>query len=187
MIEVQGTAYAIGERNPVLRFGGVGVETDTGRRKTGDGRHAWNDLAYDPAPQPTRVQAINASLGSSTDFAALVQRMHTAIGRAQSPIRHESKAAEVAAADAIYADAIALVDEFVAHTRTALEQGRAMAAELAADLAEEERQAAEVAAAERLRQDIERRVAAGVQRREAERLAQIEHDVRAELAEAGRK
>ena len=32
--------------NPVLRTGEPGFETDTGKLKIGDGKTAWNDLAY---------------------------------------------------------------------------------------------------------------------------------------------
>lgn len=34
------------KKNPVLREGEEGYETDTGRRKIGDGNTAWNALSY---------------------------------------------------------------------------------------------------------------------------------------------
>lgn len=34
------------KKNPVLREGEEGYETDTGRRKIGDGNTAWNAISY---------------------------------------------------------------------------------------------------------------------------------------------
>jgi hypothetical protein len=42
-----GTAAAWTAANPVLLVAEVGYETDTGKRKTGNGSSAWNALAYD--------------------------------------------------------------------------------------------------------------------------------------------
>jgi hypothetical protein len=49
LIQIQlrrGTAASWATNNPVLAAGEEGHETDTGRRKVGDGETAWNDLAY---------------------------------------------------------------------------------------------------------------------------------------------
>lgn len=35
--------------NPILKAGQEGYETDTRKRKVGDGETAWNDLQYDAA------------------------------------------------------------------------------------------------------------------------------------------
>lgn len=45
--------------NPVLRAGEEGYETDTGKRKVGDGTSAWNELPYtvDQAYDPTSENA----------------------------------------------------------------------------------------------------------------------------------
>ena len=34
------------EKNPVLRLGEMGIETDTNRIKIGDGKTAWKSLSY---------------------------------------------------------------------------------------------------------------------------------------------
>lgn len=43
----RGTAANWSEKNPILREGEEGYETDTGRRKVGDGTTEWNNLKYD--------------------------------------------------------------------------------------------------------------------------------------------
>lgn len=43
-----GTAASATSNNPVLKAGEKGIESDTGRTKTGDGTTAWNSLPYDP-------------------------------------------------------------------------------------------------------------------------------------------
>lgn len=43
---VRGTAAAWTAANPVLAAGEIGVETDTGRIKVGNGTTAWNSLSY---------------------------------------------------------------------------------------------------------------------------------------------
>jgi len=42
----RGTAAILVANNPVLSAGEIGVETDTGRSKIGDGTTAWNNLPY---------------------------------------------------------------------------------------------------------------------------------------------
>jgi Major tropism determinant N-terminal domain len=42
----RGTAASAASDNPTLAAGEVGVETDSGKFKIGDGQSAWNDLAY---------------------------------------------------------------------------------------------------------------------------------------------
>jgi hypothetical protein len=46
----RGTAGAMAGNNPVLADGEIGVETDTGKTKIGDGTTAWNNLPYAGAP-----------------------------------------------------------------------------------------------------------------------------------------
>ena len=43
------TAAEFTAENPVLKAGQEGYETDTRKRKVGDGTTAWNDLQYDNA------------------------------------------------------------------------------------------------------------------------------------------
>lgn len=49
--------------NPVLMEGEVGYETDTKKRKIGDGTHAWNDLEY------LAAENISQELGNSENLA----------------------------------------------------------------------------------------------------------------------
>lgn len=41
-----GTAAAWASANPVLLYGELGLELDTGKQKWGDGATAWNQLPY---------------------------------------------------------------------------------------------------------------------------------------------
>ena len=43
---IRGTAEAMGAVNPLLLSGELGLETDTGKYKIGDGVTAWNSLDY---------------------------------------------------------------------------------------------------------------------------------------------
>ena len=56
--------------NPILAFGEVGLETDTGRFKFGDGATAWNSLAYGSpvAANPTATIGLTATNGSAATF-----------------------------------------------------------------------------------------------------------------------
>lgn len=46
MQQRRGTAAGWTSANPTLKAGELGVETDTGRAKVGDGSTAWNSLDY---------------------------------------------------------------------------------------------------------------------------------------------
>ena len=46
----RGTAAAMTSNNPVLAAGEIGVETDTGKTKIGNGSTAWNSLPYTDSP-----------------------------------------------------------------------------------------------------------------------------------------
>lgn len=46
MISLNRTAEQWRDSNPVLPFGKAGIETDTGRRKLGDGVSSWTALNY---------------------------------------------------------------------------------------------------------------------------------------------
>src|SRR3954454_12707352 len=46
ILERRGTASAWATANPVLLAGEIGVETDTGRMKTGNGTSTWSTLTY---------------------------------------------------------------------------------------------------------------------------------------------
>lgn len=43
---LRGTAEALASVNPVLLAGELGLETDTGKFKFGDGTNAWSSLSY---------------------------------------------------------------------------------------------------------------------------------------------
>ena len=43
---LRGTAEALAEANPILLAGELGLETDTGKFKFGDGVTAWTELSY---------------------------------------------------------------------------------------------------------------------------------------------
>ena len=61
--------------NPILLSGELGIETDTGYFKTGDGEHNWNDLPYANKFEPTPVAAhyeVEAQEGEE-DLAALAR------------------------------------------------------------------------------------------------------------------
>ena len=51
------TATALRTANPVLLAGEVVYESDTGKRKVGDGKTAWNSLAYEVAQLPNNIPA----------------------------------------------------------------------------------------------------------------------------------
>lgn len=44
----RGTEAQWASANPILKYNEVGVESDTGKTKTGDGVTAWSSIAYDP-------------------------------------------------------------------------------------------------------------------------------------------
>lgn len=51
-------------KNPVLRNGEEGYETDTGRRKVGDGTTAWKELFY-TVDQSYDPESLNAQSGKA--------------------------------------------------------------------------------------------------------------------------
>lgn len=59
--------------NPVLASGEWGVETDTGRKKLGDGLTAWNGLSYE-------AEVVNSLAGGETDKAPSVAAVNAALG-----------------------------------------------------------------------------------------------------------
>ena len=67
--------------NPILLSGELGIESDTGYFKTGDGKHNWNDLPYANKFEPTPVAAhyeVEAQDGED-DLAALARVVGDAI------------------------------------------------------------------------------------------------------------
>jgi hypothetical protein len=58
----RGTAAAWAAGNPVLALGEQGYETDTKKRKVGDGVTAWTSLPYDTATSP--VQSVAGRTGT---------------------------------------------------------------------------------------------------------------------------
>lgn len=75
------TASSWSENNPVLRQGEEGYETDTGKRKVGDGSTAWNDLSY-TVDQVYNPDSVNAQSGKAVAEALMrieAQIMHTAL------------------------------------------------------------------------------------------------------------
>lgn len=64
----RGTASQWSSANPTLDAGEVGVETDSGRFKVGDGTTAWNSLDY--ALAPAAYGSINTQSGTTYTIVA---------------------------------------------------------------------------------------------------------------------
>ena len=62
----RGTSSQWSSANPTLDAGEVGVETDSGRFKVGDGTTAWNSLAY--ALSPVAYTSVNTQAGTTYTF-----------------------------------------------------------------------------------------------------------------------
>ena len=83
------TATALRTANPVLLAGEVVYESDTRKRKVGDGINKWNDLAYDAGgeqPEMTPVAGADSTadfLGTSAPVADVLQKViaATAVGK----------------------------------------------------------------------------------------------------------
>lgn len=60
-----------GTHDPTLTLNEVGLETNTGRFKVGDGATAWNDLSYfcELGPQPLRAYDTTTELPSAAAYA----------------------------------------------------------------------------------------------------------------------
>lgn len=78
--------------NPVLRAGEEGYETDTGRRKVGDGTVAWNELSYtvdqtyDPTSENAQsgkavAEAINNTAATKEYVDAKISEINTVLER----------------------------------------------------------------------------------------------------------
>lgn len=61
-------------KNPVLRQGEEGYETDTGRRKVGDGTTAWNELFY-TVDQSYAPESLNAQSGKAVAEGIELEKM----------------------------------------------------------------------------------------------------------------
>jgi hypothetical protein len=61
----RGTAAQWTTANSILASGEIGVETDTGKHKVGDGSSAWNTLNYIYATV-TSVTALQATVAANT-------------------------------------------------------------------------------------------------------------------------
>lgn len=61
----RGTAAQWTSANPVLAAGEMGVETDTGKAKIGNGSTAWNSLAYSISGANGTVTSVTAGTGLS--------------------------------------------------------------------------------------------------------------------------
>lgn len=174
-------------RNPVLGLGDDGIETDTNRRKVGDGHTPWNDLAYrDPqlSDRARAMQAINGALGDSTAFDALLHRFTSAVARTRTSLTVDATSADVASLDGVYGEALAALTALEQQLRPALEGARARAAALADEMALAERAAVEQAAEVERQRRFEAAVAAEVDRAEEERLQTIRAEARKRLATA---
>ena len=64
------------KENPVLRQGEEGYETDTGRRKVGDGASAWNNLSY-TVDRSYNPYSSNAQSGNAVAEAIASERKRT--------------------------------------------------------------------------------------------------------------
>ena len=73
ILDRRNTAAGAASNNAILMQGEVGLETDTGKKKTGDGVTHWNDLKYDTDPAVVETvnegrlseAALNATIGAS--------------------------------------------------------------------------------------------------------------------------
>lgn len=75
-----GTASAWTSANPVLALAEVGVETDTGQIKFGDGATAWNSLAYTSTTGPAQTIAYR-SFGDGSDGSVTVSSGTTTLSK----------------------------------------------------------------------------------------------------------
>lgn len=75
-----GTASAWTSANPVLAAGEVGVETDTGQFKIGDGATAWNSLAYAGSTGGTQTTPFR-SFGDGSDGSVTISSGTTNLSR----------------------------------------------------------------------------------------------------------
>ncbi len=67
----RGTSVAWTEADPLLLAGEIGVETDTGKFKIGDGETPWTDLSYATSAIQTQIDGIQTTLGGvQTELAA---------------------------------------------------------------------------------------------------------------------
>lgn len=60
--------------NPVLGAGQIGIENDTGRLKWGDGRTAWNNLAYRNEPPSDEYELYRSSKDANGIFTVLTYK-----------------------------------------------------------------------------------------------------------------
>jgi len=105
--------------NPVLLSGEYGLETDTKKRKLGDGATAWNSLAYysDPLVElaANKSTDVNADQASNIKFPSVkavydwvvglfVQKNASITGATKTKVTYDSKGLVIAGADATTAD-----------------------------------------------------------------------------------
>lgn len=68
----RGTAAQWSTANPVLAVGELGLETDTGKTKLGNGTNTWNTLAYQPNNTDIAATYVaNSTKGSANGVASL--------------------------------------------------------------------------------------------------------------------
>ena len=60
LIQRYNTAAVWQQYNPILLLGEIGIESDTGKAKFGDGVTAWNSLGYFINMQPSQPYAAGA-------------------------------------------------------------------------------------------------------------------------------
>lgn len=75
-----GTASSWTSTNPVLAIAEVGVETDTGKFKIGDGTTAWTGLAYQGSTGPTQTNPYK-SFGDGSDGNVTISSGTTTLSR----------------------------------------------------------------------------------------------------------
>ena len=81
-----GTAAEWKAKNPVLALGEDGIETDTKRRKNGDGKTPWNNLEYSAGSKPATATAwgdITGTLSSQKDLKTLIDSKESTANKAK--------------------------------------------------------------------------------------------------------
>ena len=71
---IRGTAEAMSTVNPLLLAGELGIETDTGKYKIGDGLTAWNSLDYAGLRVPSGNNSVYVVKGGNYVPALLVEK-----------------------------------------------------------------------------------------------------------------
>lgn len=116
---VRNTAAGFTANNPVLGYGVIGIETDTGRFKIGDGQTAWSTLTY--SKSPVDWEEIDGTPAAFTPTAHTHAPSAVGLGNvdntadAAKPVSTAQAAADAAVASAAAADATSKANAAQAH------------------------------------------------------------------------